>query len=128
MSSVPPILFFLFCFFPKQLKADHAAYYRDALRYLGCVDIADIPGKCTACMLLYIFGCIIPNKLKGTSIVEHTIQKIKKLLMESKDPHMALLMFRSEHILVQYMHSLRCMLDTILFYLTMKPPTLNCTL
>ena len=53
MSSYPC---FVFCF-SKQLKADHAAYYRDALRYLGCVDIADIPSKCThlhACYFIYL--------------------------------------------------------------------------
>ena len=28
-----------------QLKADHSAYYRDALRYLGCVNLSQIPCK-----------------------------------------------------------------------------------
>ncbi len=28
-----------------QLKADHSSYYRDALRYLGCMDINDISGE-----------------------------------------------------------------------------------
>ena len=37
-------LFIYFMFL--QLKADHSAYYRDALRYLGCVDITNIPSKC----------------------------------------------------------------------------------
>ena len=27
-----------------QLNSDHASYYRDALRYLGCIEIEDIPG------------------------------------------------------------------------------------
>ncbi len=28
-----------------QIKADHAAYYRNALRYLGCKDLNEIPCK-----------------------------------------------------------------------------------
>ena len=27
-----------------QVKSDYEAFYRDALRYLGCVDIAAMPG------------------------------------------------------------------------------------
>ena len=27
-----------------QVKGDHASYYRDALRYLGCVKMEDMPG------------------------------------------------------------------------------------
>lgn len=32
-------------FYDSQVKADHGAYYRDALRYLGCVDISSMSGK-----------------------------------------------------------------------------------
>ena len=28
-----------------KLMGNHAAYYKDALRYLGCTKIQDIPGK-----------------------------------------------------------------------------------
>ena len=28
-----------------KMQGNHASYYRDALRYLGCVPITDIPGK-----------------------------------------------------------------------------------
>lgn len=31
-----------FCLF--QISSDHASYYRDALRYLGCMEVKDIPG------------------------------------------------------------------------------------
>lgn len=28
-----------------RIIGNHAAYYKDALRYLGCVDIKDLPGE-----------------------------------------------------------------------------------
>lgn len=28
-----------------RIIGNHAAYYKDALRYLGCVDIKDLPGR-----------------------------------------------------------------------------------
>ena len=50
---LPIYLSIYFMFNPKQLKADHSAYYRDALRYLGCVDITDIPSKCIHLLARY---------------------------------------------------------------------------
>lgn len=41
-----------------RIIGNHAAYYKDALRYLGCVDIKDLPGKsklCAHCLVvLYV--------------------------------------------------------------------------
>lgn len=31
-----------------RIIGNHAAYYKDALRYLGCVDIKDLPGRLKA--------------------------------------------------------------------------------
>lgn len=28
-----------------RIIGNHASYYKDALRYLGCVDIKDLPGE-----------------------------------------------------------------------------------
>ena len=42
---------------PIQICSDHASYYRDALRYLGCMEINDIPGA--FCILLFV--CNIAN-------------------------------------------------------------------
>lgn len=43
------------CLLYPQVKSDYEAFYTDALRYLGCVDIAEIPGTymyvCAACVL-----------------------------------------------------------------------------
>ncbi len=33
----------LVCASLLQVKAEYSAYYRDALRYLGCVNLEDIP-------------------------------------------------------------------------------------
>ena len=41
---------------PFQINSDHASYYRDALRYLGCMEIWDIPGNlCCICVSKYHF-------------------------------------------------------------------------
>ena len=44
-----------------QVKSDYEAFYRDALRYLGCVDIAAMPG-------MYIVNIIYTTKLKKSHI------------------------------------------------------------
>lgn len=52
-----------------RIIGNHAAYYKDALRYLGCVDLKDLPGGTT-----YIIG-IIPDycqlELKAESCSFH---------------------------------------------------------
>ena len=35
----------------SQRCENHASYYRDALRYLGCMELDDIPGVCTMCVI-----------------------------------------------------------------------------
>lgn len=35
--------------FPFQANSDYEAFYKDALRYLGCMDILTMPGKVTLC-------------------------------------------------------------------------------
>lgn len=39
-----------------RIIGNHAAYYKDALRYLGCVDLKDLPGE-AACLMEMIPGC-----------------------------------------------------------------------
>lgn len=29
-----------------QTIGNHASYYKDALRFLGCIDVKDLPGNC----------------------------------------------------------------------------------
>ena len=41
-------LYFLQCYlfpFPDQVKGDYNSFYRDSLRYLGCIDLDDLTSK-----------------------------------------------------------------------------------
>lgn len=38
-----------------RIIGNHASYYKDALRYLGCVDLKDLPGE-AACLMEMISG------------------------------------------------------------------------
>lgn len=40
-----------------RIIGNHAAYYKDALRYLGCVDIKDLPGRPKAWWEMVFFPC-----------------------------------------------------------------------
>ena len=54
-----------------KLKGEHASYYREALRYLGCVKLADIPGIC--CLdeftLVVIYKCNLFCLLYSMSMI-----------------------------------------------------------
>lgn len=54
-----------------RIIGNHAAYYKDALRYLGCVDIKDLPGRLKAwweMVFFFIWSALLSTILFITSI------------------------------------------------------------
>lgn len=41
-----------------QTIGNHASYYKDALRFLGCIDVKDLPGK--SAFLCQVSGTAVP--------------------------------------------------------------------
>lgn len=55
-----------------RIIGNHAMYYRDALRYLGCVEAKDLPGKYSDCWVFAFdkaLGETTPSRVGPTEII-----------------------------------------------------------
>lgn len=56
-----------------RIVGNHALYYKDALRYLGCVEAKDLPGKYSDCRMMFTFdkipGETAPSSVGPTEII-----------------------------------------------------------
>lgn len=60
-----------------RIIGNHALYYKDALRYLGCVEAKDLPGKYSDCCMMFTLNNML-REAAPSSVGSAHLQKSSK--------------------------------------------------